>query len=137
MFGSCVLSLNKKSEIHLITLKRKYFLWQLGWSSCPAYNQKCYNAIVISWPVHITLQYFQGRIFWYSTLLHLPSLRFHCVEGCWDQTQDCCDFALTARCSNHLAISHLQWLYLIHLGNISSILAISHPPWLYLIHAVF
>jgi hypothetical protein len=27
----------------------------------------------------------------YSTLLHLPSLGFHCVRGCWDHTQDCCD----------------------------------------------
>ncbi len=24
----------------------------------------------------------------YSTLLHLPPLRFHCVGGCWDRTQD-------------------------------------------------
>ncbi len=28
----------------------------------------------------------------YSTLLHLPPLRFHCVGGCWDRNQDCCDF---------------------------------------------
>ncbi len=28
----------------------------------------------------------------YPTLLHLPPHRFHCVGGCWDQTQDCCDF---------------------------------------------
>ncbi len=27
----------------------------------------------------------------YSTLLYLPSLRFHCVGGCWDRTQDCRD----------------------------------------------
>jgi hypothetical protein len=26
----------------------------------------------------------------YSTLLHLPPPRFHCVDGCWDRTQDCC-----------------------------------------------
>jgi hypothetical protein len=24
----------------------------------------------------------------YSTLPHLPPLRFHCVGGCWDRTQD-------------------------------------------------
>jgi hypothetical protein len=33
--------------------------------------------------------------FWkvlYSTLLPLPLLRFHCVGGYWDRTQDCCDF---------------------------------------------
>jgi hypothetical protein len=39
-------------------------------------------------------------IFWiffyvlYSTLLHLPPLRFRCVGGCWDRTQDCCDFGI-------------------------------------------
>ncbi len=34
----------------------------------------------------------QGEFFWifcvlvlYSTLFHLPSLRFHCVRGCWTQ----------------------------------------------------
>jgi hypothetical protein len=31
----------------------------------------------------------------YSTLLHLPPpLRFHCVGGCWDRTQDCFDFGI-------------------------------------------
>ncbi len=25
----------------------------------------------------------------YSTLLHLPPLRFHCVRGCWNRIQDC------------------------------------------------
>jgi hypothetical protein len=24
----------------------------------------------------------------YSTLLHLPPLRFHCVGGCWDRTSE-------------------------------------------------
>jgi hypothetical protein len=27
----------------------------------------------------------------FSTLLHLPPLRFHCVVGCWDRTQVSCD----------------------------------------------
>ncbi len=38
----------------------------------------------------------KGEFFWifvsfcvrYLTLLHLPPLRFHCVGGCWDRTQD-------------------------------------------------
>jgi hypothetical protein len=30
----------------------------------------------------------------YSTLLHLPPLRFYCVGECWDRTQDCCDFGI-------------------------------------------
>ncbi len=33
----------------------------------------------------------------YSTLLHLPPLRFHCVGGCWNQTQDCCDFGIDSQ----------------------------------------
>jgi hypothetical protein len=32
-----------------------------------------------------------------STLLHLPPLRFHCVGGCWDRTQDCCDFGIDSQ----------------------------------------
>jgi hypothetical protein len=28
----------------------------------------------------------------YSTLLHLPPLRFHCVGGCRDRTWDSCDY---------------------------------------------
>ncbi len=30
----------------------------------------------------------------YSTLFHLPPLRFHCVGGCWDPSQDYCDFGI-------------------------------------------
>ncbi len=34
----------------------------------------------------------------YSTLLHLPPLRLHCVRGCWDRTQqDCCDFDIDSQ----------------------------------------
>jgi hypothetical protein len=43
-------------------------------------------------------------IFWlvflnvrYSTLLYLPPLRFHCVGGCWDRTQDCYDFCVDSQ----------------------------------------
>jgi hypothetical protein len=38
----------------------------------------------------------------FFSLLQLPPLRFHCVGGCWDQTQDRCDI----RCSNHSNRSH-------------------------------
>ncbi len=39
--------------------------------------------------------YFFGCFFiLYSALLHLPPLRFHCVDECWDRTQEdrcnCC-----------------------------------------------
>ncbi len=40
----------------------------------------------------------------YSTLLHLPPLRFHCADGCWDRTQDRqlqLHGALAVRRSNH------------------------------------
>jgi hypothetical protein len=33
----------------------------------------------------------------YSTLLHLPPLRFHCARRCWDRTQDCCDFVIDSQ----------------------------------------
>ncbi len=42
---------------------------------------------------------FSGEFFYifsilYSTLLHLPPLRFNCVGGSWDRTQDSCDFGI-------------------------------------------
>ncbi len=30
----------------------------------------------------------------YSALLYLPPLRFHCADGCWDQTQDSCNWCI-------------------------------------------
>jgi hypothetical protein len=43
----------------------------------------------------------------YSTLLHLPPLRFHCDGGCLNRTQDCCDFGTGSHIrSNHSARSH-------------------------------
>jgi hypothetical protein len=35
-----------------------------------------------------------GIFFYFSTLFHLPPLRFHYAGGCWDRTQDCCDFGI-------------------------------------------
>ncbi len=52
-----------------------------------------------------------------STLLYLPPLRFHCIGGCWDRTQDICDFGIGCHSANshpNLATSHSQ------LGYISS-----------------
>ncbi len=47
----------------------------------------------------------------YSALLHLPLLRFHCADGCWDRTQDRCNWcigSLTTRLDliHHQARSH-------------------------------
>jgi hypothetical protein len=41
----------------------------------------------------------------FSTLLHLPHIRFHCVEGCWDGNQTVATFALAVSGSNHSAKS--------------------------------
>jgi hypothetical protein len=40
----------------------------------------------------------------FSTLLHLPPLRFLCVRGCWDRNHDNCDSLVVGR-SNHSARS--------------------------------
>jgi hypothetical protein len=49
--------------------------------------------------------YFWGGFFvffvLYSTLLHLPPLRFRCADGCWDRTQNRENGALAVRRSNH------------------------------------
>jgi hypothetical protein len=45
----------------------------------------------------------------YSSLLHPPTLRFHCFGGCWDRTQDRCDLAV--RRSNLSATSHPHILF--------------------------
>jgi hypothetical protein len=58
----------------------------------------------------------------YSTLLHLPPLIFHCVGGCWDRFQDCCDFSIC---------SHPHSAILSTLGKISSkLLKLSLPCYL-------
>ncbi len=50
----------------------------------------------------------------YPTLHNLPPLGLHCVGGCQDRTQDCCDFGIDSKRLNHLVVSHPQ------LGYISS-----------------
>jgi hypothetical protein len=68
----------------------------------PAHALRQQHAVTLAHAVHLpTLDPLQhkltGGFFFcvlYSTLLHLPPLRFHCVGGCWDRTQDCCDFGI-------------------------------------------
>jgi hypothetical protein len=45
---------------------------------------------------HITgeLFFYNFLYVFFSTLLNLPTLRFHCVQGCLDQTQDFCNFSI-------------------------------------------
>ncbi len=50
-------------------------------------NISLFTTAILDWIFYIcNLQY--------STLLHLPPLRFHCAGGCWDWTQECCDFGI-------------------------------------------
>ncbi len=46
----------------------------------------------------------------YSTLLHLPPLRFHCIGGCWGRTQDYCDFGIGSQTGQDMSslLVHLQ-----------------------------
>ncbi len=55
--------------------------------------------------------------FMYSTLFHLQALRFHCVGGCWDRTQDSCDFGIGSQTTLKL------------LGLISSTSLLYFPIW--------
>ncbi len=41
--------------------------------------------------------YFFFLYIFYSTLFPLPPLRFNCVRGCCDRTQDCCDFGIDSQ----------------------------------------
>ncbi len=51
----------------------------------------------------------------YSTLLHLPPLRFHYVGGCWDWTQVCYDFVID---SQTLYAKMCVWLLFTCLSNV-------------------
>ncbi len=53
-------------------------------------------------------------IFMYA-LFPLPSPRFHCVGGCWDRTQDCCNFVIDSQTLKK------------PLGDLIHYLARSHP----------
>jgi hypothetical protein len=47
----------------------------------------------------------------YSTLLHLPPLRFLCVGGCWDRTQDSCHFGIGCQTRLDLILIHFPLSY--------------------------
>ncbi len=38
----------------------------------------------------------------YSTLLHLPPLRFRCAGRCWDWTQNCCIVCIGSQMMSHM-----------------------------------
>ncbi len=54
-------------------------------------------------PFHLNRAIFLFSYVLYSTLLHLAPLKFHCVGGCWDRTQDysIATLALAVRRSNY------------------------------------
>ncbi len=60
---------------------------------------------------YVTPHWLKGNFFdflvLYSTLFHLPPIRFQCVGRCWDWIQDCCDFGIVSKTHN-FAISHTQ-----------------------------
>jgi hypothetical protein len=77
---------------------------------CPAYLNKVFLGFFVMYVL-------------YSTLLHLPPLRFHCVGGCWDRTQDSCDFGIGFQMLCHAAYISSTLDYISStLGDISSTL---------------
>ncbi len=52
------------------------------------------SSVVCRVRVPLLILFFDSFYALYSTLLHLPPIRFHCVGGCWNRTQDCCDFGI-------------------------------------------
>jgi hypothetical protein len=70
----------------------------------PKLQRRSYSVYAFSVQCSVIYNIFGGDfilIFFvlYSTLLHLPPLKFHCVVGCWDRTVATC--ALAVRRYNH------------------------------------
>jgi hypothetical protein len=100
----------------------------------PPLSKRCSRHILFFWEGG------SGGYFFvlYSALLHLPPLRFDCSEGCWDRTQDRCNWcmhwqsdALTTK------LDLIRELDLIHILSVSSQSMILHaflstPPALFL-----
>ncbi len=122
-------TVNKKNNMHD---NRTLQLWRICWNMPARVRISCMALIVSSSilsPSSETAQYLAMNyikkckyvhkgIFWVcfmyviSTLLHLRPLRFHCVGGCWDRSQDCCYFGIDSQTLYyHSARSHPQWVY--------------------------
>ncbi len=67
---------------------------------CKIWSNKVVSFFKVRWikkhTKDILNYYFSFVVFHvlYSTLLHLPPLKFHCARGCWNRTQDCSDFGI-------------------------------------------
>jgi hypothetical protein len=74
-----------------------------SYSSHGSHTQVIANSCRVRTSAHLIGEFFEFFYVLYSALLHLPPLRFHCVGGNWDRTQNCGDFghwlskALTTR----------------------------------------
>jgi hypothetical protein len=59
-----------------------------------------YSVLIVVTGIALLIKYVQITTVYslfitiFSTLIHLPPLRFHCVGGCWDRTQDSCDYGI-------------------------------------------
>ncbi len=80
------------------TLSRSYPTFRRNFSPWDTSPVKILHIIIDAIKV---IEIHNRGIFWifafyvlYSILLHLPPLRFHCVGGCCDRTQDCWDTRL-------------------------------------------
>ncbi len=80
----------------------------------------------IRWGVFF-LKYFFGGFFF--VLLHLPFLRFHCADGCWDRTQDPSVFFISKSGKPISAEQPVLWILS---GNQLRIRPDPDPSWAFL-----
>jgi len=85
---------------------RLSYLQAEGYQSSHEMREDRKKGSVLKVSLNITIFFFVL----YSTLLHLPPLRFHCADGCWDRTQDSCNWCIG---SQTLTIARLSQLPLI------------------------
>jgi hypothetical protein len=107
---------NTKKKEGAFSLSHNYIFWVVWVKTVVAVS----NRIPCNELWTVETLFFLGGIFvdfilfypyiLYSTLLHMPPLRFHCGDGCWDRTRrTVATGALAVRRSNHLARSHPQF----------------------------
>jgi hypothetical protein len=81
---------SNNSVVHLPFLSALFFLLLLHISVFTLFKQAFFSIYIF----HSSYNYSLPIINQYSTLLHLPPLRFRCVGGCWDRIQGCRDFGI-------------------------------------------
>jgi hypothetical protein len=59
-------------------------------------------------PVCSRIKHLNRDLFGFFYILYstMPPLRFHCVGGCWDRIQDCCDFGISCQTFLPLDLNH-------------------------------